>query len=79
MARVHKVVVTGREFLENLMVDQELVLEIVGVLEGSTSLPGLDSGPGWGGIDSQPCVGPRLLDRERQGAPALLQRVEGGR
>ena len=39
MARVHKVVVTGREFLENLMVDQELVLEIVEVLEGSTSLP----------------------------------------
>ena len=39
MARVHRVVVRDREFPEKEMVDQELVLEIVKVLEGSTSLP----------------------------------------
>ena len=39
MARVHRVVVRDREFPEKVMVDQELVLEIVEVLEGSTSLP----------------------------------------
>ena len=38
-ARVHRVVARDRELPEKVMVDQELVLEIVEVLEGSTSLP----------------------------------------
>ena len=38
MARVHRVVVKDREFPVKVIVDQELVLEIVEVLEGSTSL-----------------------------------------
>ena len=39
--RVHRVVVRDRKFLEKVMVDQELRLEIVEVLEGSTYLPDL--------------------------------------
>ena len=38
-ARVHRMVGSDRELPEKVMVDQELLLEIVGVLEGSTSLP----------------------------------------
>ena len=38
-ARVHRVVIRDMEFPEKMMVDQELVLEIVEVLEGRTSLP----------------------------------------
>ena len=33
--------------------------------------------PGQGGVDGQPGVSSSLLDRKRQGAPALLQPVEG--
>ena len=38
-ARVHRVIGSDRELPEKVMVDQELVLEIVEVLEGSTSIP----------------------------------------
>ena len=39
-ARVPRVVVRDREFPGTVMEDQELVLEIMEVLEGSTSLTG---------------------------------------
>ena len=59
-ARVLIVVVRDREFPGTVMEDQELVLKIMEVLEGSTSLPDwmVGQGPRHGSVDGQPGVGP---------------------